>query len=247
VPPAAQWIAPDWKDPAQVLPDVSLDGVPLTEIARMIRGWFKDSVEVIVPASWESPPLGANARVINFSLDAVSVHLHVKNVNAEELFNAMNLTFEAENSPVRWQLLMNGDRPLAVLRVLPALLPGVEEAKNEGSSTAPAAPPPEKKRMVFFVGDLVGEGMNMEKLYRIVCDVYEKGYAGTGGPTAQNDIKFHEDAQLLIVNSTPDRVDFVQNTLHALRDKARLDATAAGSNAKKESPKKPEATAESKP
>ncbi len=240
IPPAAQWIAPDWKDPGQVLPDVRVDGLPLTEIGKRIRVWFKDSIDVIMPASWESPPLGANVRVVNFSLDNVAVNLHVKDVNAEELFNAMNLTFEAENSPVRWQLQMNGTRPLAVLRVLPALLPWVEEARNERSSAAPAAPPPEKKRMVFFVGDLVGAGMDMNKLYHTVCDVYDKGYSNDGGATAQNDIKFHEEAQLLIVSATPDRVAFVKDTLLALQgklEKARRDAAAADSNAKKESPK----------
>ena len=98
--------------------------------------------------------------------------------------------------------------------------------------------------------------MNMEKLYHTVCDVYDKGYSNDGGATAQNDIKFHEEAQLLIVNATPDRVDFLKNTLVALRDEARLvasraqarrDAAASDSKAKTESPKKPDVTAESKP
>jgi hypothetical protein len=249
-PPAAQWIAPDWKDPGKVLQDVSFDGFPLSEIAKRLHEWFKEGLDMIVPSSWESSPMGTSGQVVSFSPDTVSVNLHVKNVNAEELFNAMNLAFEAENAPVRWQLQMNGDRPLAVLRVLPALLPQLAEMVNGPASAAPTAPPPEKKRMVFFVGDLVGEGMRMEKLYRTVCDVYDKGYASDGGATAQNDIKFHEEAQLLIVSATPDRVDFVRNTLLALQgkfEKARRDAAAADSNAKRESPKKPAAAPESKP
>jgi hypothetical protein len=248
-PPAAQWIAPDWKGPEQVLPDVSFHDTPLSAIARNLRERFKEGFDVIVPSSWESPPVGISGQVVSFSPDSVSVNLHVENVNAVEVFNAMNLAFEAENAPVRWQLQMNGDRPLAILRVLPALLPQLAEIANKPGSAEPAAPPPEKKRMVFFVGDLVGPGMDMERLYGTVCEVYDRGY---GKPLFDNrpqreDIRFHKGAQLIIVNATPDVVDFIRNTLAALREKARRGAAAAESNAKSEAPKKPEAVPEPKP
>jgi len=228
-----------------MLPEVSFKDIPFSIVSKSLSEWFKEGLEVIAPPRWDSPPMGASGQVVSFKPDEVSVNLHLKDVNAEELFNAMNLAFEAENAPVRWRLQMNGDHPLAILRVLPALLPQLAGALN---ATPTLAAPTEKLRKVFFVGDLLGNGVVMEKLYRTVCDVYDKGYTNEGGATAQNDIKFHEEAQLLIVNATPDRVDFVQNTLAALREKARrthfeMEAAAVGP----EAPKKPDATPKPKP
>ena len=51
--------------------------------------------------------------------------MRLKNVTASEVFNAMNIVFETENTPLRWELRMNGNRPAAVLYVLPDLLPRV--------------------------------------------------------------------------------------------------------------------------
>jgi len=207
-----EWIHPDWSDPGAKLADVSFSGVPITEVANQLRQLFTNAFDVIVPGvSQTEPTLTADPAGIN-------VNVQLKNVTATELFNAMNLAFEAEHTAVRWELTMNGSRPTALLRALPSLTP-------------PLTPPIEKKPTVYFVGDLVGEGdhgtMNMSQLYETVSKVYDMAF-GTDKTNAsqypsQTEIKFHVPSQLLIVSATPDRVDFVLQTLKALRDKARLD------------------------
>src|SRR5262245_3492194 len=125
-------------------------------------------------------------------------------------FSASNFMFMASPAPVRWELKMNGNRPTAMLRVLPQLL----------RIPDPEPPPPPQTRMVYFVGDLVsGEkpgGMTMEQLVKTVSDVYKMSYGEPKGV-----VQFHKDAQLLIVTGTGDQIGFVQQTLSALREKAR--------------------------
>jgi len=198
-PQTPAWKDPNWKDPEKVLADVSYDGLPLAEVARDLRKQFKDAFDVLMPSS------GA---AIDVSGTAVTMQL--KNVTASEVFNAMNVVFEIENSPLRWELQMNGKRPIAVVRVTPAFVP------------APQLPLPEPpRRMIFFVGDLVGDeksgGLPIEKLLATVEEIYQLSYGSTGGV-----LRFHKDAQLLIITGTVDQIDFVQQTLVALREKAQL-------------------------
>jgi hypothetical protein len=228
-----QWIDPDWKDPGQVLPDLDFD-MPLRDVGPKLREKFKDAFDVILPSScdWQDPDVPATP-----DPGEVGINLRLKNVTATEVFNAMNLDFEAKNAPFRWILRMDGNRPLALLRVVPALLP--QPLRATGVQL-------QDKRMVFFVGDLVGDeklgGMTMEQLFKTVCQVYDMAYGGTGMP---GELKFHQEAQLLIVNATVDKIDFVQNTLAALRQKERMpERTAVDSATKPEALKKSDAASE---
>ena len=235
-----QWIDPDWKDPGGVMPEVGFD-LPMTEVARRLRTMFKDAFDVILPGSCDLQ----NPNVpMPFLIDPgnVNIKLQLKNVTATEVLNAMNLMFEAQNTPLRWELKMNGNRPLALLRVVPALFPQ--------PFVTPPPPPVEKKRMVFFVGDLVGNaksgGMTMDHLFNTICSVYNMGYAEMDQrPPSQNDLKFHAEAQLIIVNASVDKINFVQNTLAALRQKAQMpERKAVDSKTESETPKKSEAAPE---
>ena len=174
--------------------------------------------------------------------------MRLHNVTASEVFNAMNFVFENENTPVRWDLKMNGNRPTAVLHVMPSLVP-----------LPPVREPPREvpKRMIYFVGDLLGEeksgGMTMEQLVKTVSEVYQMSYEpvhGVGGfppdskleaksrPAPQRGIssilQFHKEAQLLIVNGTIDQLNFFQQTLSALRQRAELERLRSGKAAVKE-------------
>lgn len=217
----SQWIRPDWTDPGLKLDDVNFDGLPVSEVVKTLRQRFTNAFDVIVPGGSQTQqiqPVGGPVE-----LNSILVNLHLKNVNATEVFNAMNLTFEAENTAARWELRMNGSRPLALLRALPLF-----------EQTAPPVPAPEKKRMVYFVGDLVGDGshgtMNMIQLYETVCNLYNIAFGGEKGVLGELDhrkpmpseteIRFYQPSQLLIVSATPDRVAFVLETLKALRDRA---------------------------
>jgi hypothetical protein len=114
---------------------------------------------------------------------------------------------------------MNGHRPTALLRDLhePISVINIDPA----TGLPFPKPAPVEKPMVFFVGDLVGDpkagGMTMEQVVQTVSEVCKFALAG-------DHISSHKQTQLLIVRGTDDDIKFVQNTLLALRDKARLDA-----------------------
>jgi hypothetical protein len=209
--PATSWKDAGWKDPDKILPNVFYDGLPLSEVAKNLRDEFKDAFDVLIPNGWRDP--NNPDSLTSFDPQGVPIKLRLKNVTASEVFNGMNLMFESENSPVRWELKMNGNRPTAVLRVLPALVPPV----------LPEPPAAKTKRMIYFVGDLLGDekssGMTMEQVVKTVSEVYQMSYGGTAKPSH---LQFHKEAQLLIVHGTIDQIDAVQQTLSALRQKAQL-------------------------
>ena len=239
--PAPQWKDPNWKDPDIVLTNVSYE-IPLGEVVRDLCYHFKDSFDVLTPVN---PDLDRDWQ-------SVMIRLQLKNVTASEVFNAMNLVFENDKTPLRWELKLNGKRPTALLRVLaepgpkkpsPAIdpttgLPLPMPAIDPTTGLPVAAPAPEPKRMVYFVGDLTGDaksgGMTMEQIFKAVEQVWDMTYHEPGV------VQFHKDAQLLIVSGTDDQIVFVQRTLAALREKVQLDRErhqAAESKPKTDEPK----------
>jgi hypothetical protein len=209
-PPLAPWKDPNWKDPDKVLSIINFDALPLSVVGQDLRKAFNDAFDVLFPSEWQHP---ANAATTIRPQD-FTIKMQLKNVTASEVFNAMNLVFISENSPVRWELRMNGNRPTAIFRVLPELMPPV-----------PAQQPlPPTRRMVYFVGDLVDEARGgewtMEQLVKTVSEIYSMSY-GESPKNLSNHLQFHKEAQVLVITGTPDQIEFVQQTLVALRAKAR--------------------------
>jgi len=210
--PMPPWVDPNWPDPGKLLPEINYDALPLEHVALQLRQDFKNAFDVLIPNQWQHP---ADAS-ITVSPGMTPVRLQLRNVSATEIFFAMNLMFATENSPYRWELRMNGNRPIAMLRVLPQLLP---------AALAPPPPPPPVTRMVHFVGDLVDGNPSasaMEDLVKTVSDIYQKAH---GSPKSV--IQFHKESQLLIITGTGEQIGFVQLTLSALREKARFKQLAA--------------------
>ncbi len=217
---AEYWKDPAWKDPAKKLAELRFDGLPLSEVAKMLRDQFTNAFDVLVAGTFPNPANLAE----KYDVESVPVKIELRDVTASEAFNAMNLLFEAEDMPVRWELKMNGGRPIAVARVVSAL-----EIDH--------VPAPSTKRTVFFVGDLLNDGnfngMTMEKLVKTVSDVYNLSYGSSGGV-----LQFHNGAQLLIVTGTDEQINFVHQTLSAIKDKTQLE---------QKNKSKAESTAEPKP
>lgn len=215
---AENWKDSNWHDPDIVLTNVNFDGLPLTEVALYVREQFKNQIDVILPTAG-SPPGGLNQRTglpmgpesidVNASY---AVRLQLKNVSASELFNAMNLLFENDATPLRWELKLVGKRQMAFLHVLIQPMPA--------PTAPPAAPAPATQRRVYFVGNLIGDekngGMTMEQIISTVVDVGKM--AGVNG----GNLQFHKDAQLIIVSGSPDQIDFMEQTLKALAQKEDL-------------------------
>ena len=223
-PPAPQWIDPNWSDPNIVLTNVVYDGLPLSEVARQLRQQFKDNFDVLPMPKTFGKEWGDE-----------TIQLQLNNVRASEIFNAMNLVFENDRTPLRWELKQPSDRAhrftrWVQLRVLPEAAP----------QDVPQTKPPEKHRMVYFVGNLVGDeksgGMTMEQLTKTILKIWPTEL----GNQPESILQFHQDAQLLVVNGTREQIDFVQQTLNALRQKWDFDRSqkaSADAPAKTDKPK----------
>jgi hypothetical protein len=211
IPPQAgsDWKDEKWKDPDITLTNVNFEGLPLSEVSRWLSDQFKQQFDVLLPDS-----SGGIAYINNQTVPtgwqhdwrAEPVNLRLKNVTASEIFAAMNLVFENNRTPLRWELKVNGHRQVALLRVL-------IEPEPQLDRTAPL-PGQEKQRRVYYVGNLIGDekndGMTMEQIIKTVTDVWQMADASGGR------IQFHKEAQLLVVTGTPQQIDFMEQTLKAL-------------------------------
>jgi hypothetical protein len=223
-PAEPQWIDPDWKDPDVVLTNVFYDGLPLAEVARDLRDRFKGYFDILPTPLTSDKDWGTET----------TIRLQLKNVRASEVFNAMNLVFENDRTPLRWELKLNGKRPTALLRVLGNILPKFDP------TTGLPVPSVETKRMVFFVGDLLGDeksgGMTMDQLIRTISEVHEMSFGSKAG------LQFHKQAQLVIVNGTDEDISFIADILKALEQKVKMDAQRNAQSKPAESKPKSEAT-----
>ena len=199
-PPTQPWIDENWKDPALVLTNVAYDNHPLCEVARDLREKFKDDFDIL-----PMPTYGQD-------WGNEYIRLQLKNVKASEVFNAMNLVFENDHTPLRWELKANG-RPLVQLRVLPEAAPTADPFSQPK--------PADTHRTVYFVGNLVGDeksgGMTMEQIIKTITEVWPTEF---GKPDSV--VQFHKDAQLLVANGTSDQLEFIRQTLAALEQKVEL-------------------------
>lgn len=197
--PEPQWIDPSWTDPNIVLTNVSYGGLPLSEVARDLRERFKNYFDILPMPHTFDQDWGSD----------IAIQLQLKNVKASEIFNAMNLVFDNDHTPVRWELKMNGNRPVALLRVLPEGAP---------QPLPPQARPAETRRMVFFIGNLLGDeksgGMTMAQIIDTINSVWPTDFGKLEGV-----IQFHGKAQLIVVNGTREQIDLIQQILAALRQK----------------------------
>lgn len=194
----ATWMDPAWKDSNKVLPSFSSSGLPLTEVVNRLREQFTNDFDIILP----------NA-IPGFDPTQIGVDLELKNVKASEIFSAMNLQFELNESPLRWELTLNGSRPTAILRNLPRLSPS----------------PTPQIRKVFFVGDMLDEysGANdAEKLHEI-SDILVRAMGDAGMDVGK--INNYPEGQLLIISGTPEQADLAEQTLRALKEKAEFEKT----------------------
>jgi hypothetical protein len=198
-----QWKDPKWTDPDKVLDEVVYENLPLAEIASDLRKKFSDAFDVLLPGSM----LPGTGPISGWTEPASTpITIRLKNVKASEVFNAMNMVFETESSPLRWELKMNGTRPTVLLRV-----------------TGMFFPPQETKRQIYFVGELLEnspDGLTMQDLVKTISEVYEMSYGSQR--SISDHLQFHKQAQLLVVNGNDDEIKFVEQTLAALRQKVDL-------------------------
>lgn len=195
----------EWKDPEKVVQEIFYDGIPIEEVVEDLKREFSREFDILLPFGLEEKE--------QWNWRNTAISLRLKNVKASEIFEAMNLVFEAAGTPLRWELMMNGRRPTALLRPAHAQVAG---AQSMTSATAGL-----EKPMVFFVGDLVAaspaEGMTFEQVVETVMQVCLSSIG-------RANISTHKEAQLLIVRGTGDDLAFVTSLLSALRAKTEVNA-----------------------
>jgi hypothetical protein len=191
------------------LTNVDFDGLPLSEVVRRLQDWFRGSFDVLSLPSDDSKNWGDE-----------QISLKLSNVKASDVINAMNLTFENNGAPVRWQLKVSGNHAFLILKLL------------HRSSEDPAEGMP-KIRRIFFVGDLMGDarnpGMIMDKLNQTIADLWATSF----GSAPTDNISFHKEAQLLVFTGTPEQADFIQQALAALKQRStwvQLQSNPVGTN-----------------
>jgi len=210
-PQAPEWKDPNWKDPDITLTNVTFDNLPISEVAHMLREQFKEQFDILLPST-TSDTVSVNGQSVTMGWQkdwqSEPIMLRLKNVTASEIFSAMNLVFENNRTPLRWELKVNGHRQIALLRVLMDPMP-------MGAFGVPGIP--DKQRRVYFVGNLIGDekngGMTMEQIIKTITDVWQMADASGGN------IQFHKEAQLLVVSGTPSQIDFMEQTLKALEQR----------------------------
>ena len=216
--PAPEWKDSNWKDPDITLTNVLYDGIQLVEVARLLNAQFKEQFDILLPGD-TSGVIYINNQTVPAGWEhdwrTELIQLRLKNVTASEIFAAMNLLFENNRTPLRWELKVNGHRQIALLRVL------VEPTPVNPSVTGGI---PDMQRRVYFVGNLIGDekngGMTMEQIIKTVTDVWKMA------DTSSGNIQFHKEAQLLVVTGTSSQIDFMEQTLKALGqrlDQAEID------------------------
>ncbi len=216
-PPTGLVVPPEWKAEAPAH-DYDFLNIPLTEVVRELQRQAKQQFDVLLPSvgAPHVAPGAPGVPVERMDPSALGITLRLKNVSVIEVFQAMNMLFEIDHTPVRWELVMNGHRPAAVLHVLEAEL----HPPGPSSSLPPEARPQAASRSVVFVGDLLGEadagGMNPESL----CGILAQTASDAFGASGTRKIQFHKGAELLILSGTDEELHFMKDVLQALKEKS---------------------------
>lgn len=188
--------------------EIAIDSASLNEVALDFAKLFENQFDVILPPNDPAPA-------------PITLQMRLKDVRAIEVFNAMNLYFQAQKLEARWTLTLNGTRPTAILTVLPPSKPPV----------APTPPPATEKiaPTVFSIveilslnsaaGDKQPTDSLADAIAAVLDDLQKPGRAkvnAPGGPI----LKMHAQAGILVFSGTWEETELVRSTLAALKDTA---------------------------
>ena len=150
-PPTKLVVPPEWKVEAPAH-DYNFDNLPLSEVTRSLQEQTKHQFDVLIPSGvvLHAPPPGAPPAEPTHA-GRFPIKLRLKNVSIVELFQAMNMLFEIEKWPCRWELVMNGHRPVAVLRP-----PEIEPPPAAPAGGTPEARAQAVGHSVAYAGNLLG-------------------------------------------------------------------------------------------
>jgi hypothetical protein len=138
------------------------------------------------------------------------VHLSLRNVTAEEIFNAMNLLFSAEERPYRWDLIVNGSRPMAVLKPLHA----ARQPQEEPSTS------------VIYVGESTSPNWPVEKMAELVQDMVDHDFVTINNSHWNFRVSVHKPADIIVLVGSARQIAFAAAALQAIEQQSRRDLNA---------------------
>lgn len=185
-----------WREPVftEQRFDFTVD-LPLSEAIKNLRKQTKEAFDVIWARENGIDPLD------------VPVQSQLKNVSVVEVFQALNLQFELNSNPIRWSLIMNGERPTAILKVRPV------------TAKSPIA---NKRTAVVYVGDLIttrgSTNYSFEREIEKITGAIEAVADQSGSGSIS--VKAYPAGELIIVSGTDEQLSLVREVIAALSQKA---------------------------
>ena len=207
-PPTKLVVPPEWKVDAPAH-DYTFDGLPLSEVTLSLQEQTKHQFDVLIPHGvflHMPPPGGAPTEPENPS--DFPIKLRLKDVSIIEVFQAMNMLFEIEKCPCRWELIMNGHRPVAVLRppeIEPP--PAVPAAADSVGHT------------VAYVGNLLGTPDVGRTSPDALCETLEQTAKQTFPNSSTIKVQFHRGAELVVLSGTDEELRVMNDVLRALKER----------------------------
>jgi hypothetical protein len=200
-----------WGNIGPAQQNISIEGMPVNEWAKNLATTFENQFDLILPP--DDP-----------ETSAITVQMRLKDAPAAEIFNAMNLYFQANKIQAQWTLMLNGTRPTAVLAV-------VHPAKPPGDATPSET---ERKHTVFSIAEIlvyatgypnipVNTQWITNSISMVLGDTQKPGRANVNTPGGP-DIKIHEGAGLLVFTGTAEETELVRSTLEALKQSVPAEA-----------------------
>jgi hypothetical protein len=216
-------VPPEWKVTGEPR-DYRYEGLPLSEVTHDLQEQYKEQFDVLLP--YDSAPVlrlapdGTSATAEQIDVSGIAIKLRLKSVTLVEVFQAMNMQFELERKPFRWELVMNGRRPVAALHILDDF-----PVPTGPDAVIPADGRPQAmSRAVVFVGNLLaqpnagGAGITAKALLEVLENTTQETFPAS----RTRKIQFHEGAELVVLTGTEEEVKFMKDVLQALTEKARF-------------------------
>jgi hypothetical protein len=214
-PPSTKLVVPpEWKVDAPAH-EYSFDGLPLSEVTRSLQEQTKQQFDVLIPSSvvLHMPPPGGPPAEQTDPGD-FPIKFRLKNVSIVEVFQAMNMLFEIEKWPCRWELVMNGSRPVAVLRPPEIEPPPAVPAVDLSQALAQAV-----GHSVAYVGNLLGTPDLGKMTPDALCETLEETAKQTFPGSSTIKVQFHRGAELVVLSGTDEELRVMNEVLRALKEK----------------------------
>jgi hypothetical protein len=213
-PPTKLVVPPEWQvdGPAH---DYNFDNLPLSEVTISLQEQTKHQFDVLIPHGFvRYAPLPGGPPVEQEDPSNFAIKLRLKNVSIVEVFQAMNMLFEIEKWPCRWELVMNGHRPVAVLRP-----PEIEPPPAVSAGDSPEARTQSVGHMVAYVGNLLGTPDAGRMTPVDLGDTLEQTANQTFPGSITFKVQFHRGAELLVLSGTDEELRVMNEVLQALKER----------------------------